>query len=184
MCLADNWEADVERESRSESSRSHESLAIYLRDYLHQKYPGVYWMVIVYDDVTGYPKHTVRGSYYHLFRHYGHNIVVNRIIPGSSVHSPDNLENVLSQSYRKRETCVTVCLQYFLVWCTNEWTSCTFHAKNTNDATWNELQTYVSPVLLHVTRSGISLSWASWFNNRHIVGQSMDGGYVVLVANE
>lgn len=178
----EQWKADVERESRTESSRSHNSLALYLRDYLHDRYPGVYWVVVVYDDVTGSPKHTVKGSYYHLFRHYGHNIVVSRIIPGSSVYAPDNLENALSQSYRKRRDCSSVCTSYFWGICTSSTEVCTFNADRTNCDTWDELDRRVSPVMLHVVRSDISVTSAWWANQRYIVSQSMDGSFVTLLA--
>lgn len=141
-------------------------------------------MVIVYDDVSGYQKHNTRGSHYHLFRHYGHNIIVSRIIPGPSVHAPDNLTNVLSQSYRKQELCVTSFNDRCGYACVGGLPTCSFHAKRTNDATWNQLQSHVSPVLLCVIQSGIGGARASWFDNRYFVAQRMDGGYVVLVANE
>ena len=180
----DQWKDDVERESRSQSSRSHSSLASYLLDHLRDNYPGVYWAVIVYDDVTGYPKHTVRGSYYHLFRHHGHNIVVGRIIPGPSIHAPNNLGRVLTQSYRKRQDCTFRTRCRYILWiCTPEvYEDCTVNAQRTNRDTWDALQRQVSPVMLHVVRAGISAASSTWGVTSYVESRNMDGAFVTLLA--
>ena len=46
---------------------------------------------MVYGDVTGFDQHTVRGENYHIFRHYGHNIVVGRILNPNVMTPPANL---------------------------------------------------------------------------------------------
>ena len=153
---------------------------------------------MVYDAVTGFPKHTVRGTYYHLFRHHGHNIVVSRIIPGPSVRTPDNLETALDQSYRKREdTSISLYPCGFFGWSVCQDTTYTFNAEKTNSATWDALHDRqgVSPVMLHVVKNGISVSSESGpysvsidghtvYIHEYVVDKRMDGGYVTLSAKQ
>ena len=162
----------MERESRVHSSKSNDDLAKYLRDYLQQRYPGVDWMVIVYDDVTGYQIHTYRGvnPVYHLFRHYGHNIIVSQLIHGSHISPPSqDLGNLLEQSYRKREDC-------------SWWSGCELNAEHTVDATWNVLDDSVTPRLLHVVRSNVGVAAAWYFDSRFVATKSLSGAFVTLIA--
>ena len=171
MCLyvGEYWKTDVERESRVHSSKSNSDLAEYLHDYLKQRYPGVSWMVIVYDDVTGYQIHTYRGvsPIYSLFRHYGHNIIVTRLIYGSP--PSQDLGNLLEQSYRKREDC-------------SWWSGCELNAEHTVDATWNVLDDSVTPRLLHVVCSNVDVSAAWYFDSRYVASKSLSGAFVTLIA--
>ena len=153
------WKTDVERESRSHLS--HQDLSIHLRNYLRDKYPGVYWVAVVYDDVTGFSKHTVRaveGSSYHLWRHYGHNIVVGRLINPQTSYS--NLDSLFWQAYSP---------QYdssgFL-----DLGSPVLNALRTVDSTWSNLVNLgVRPVMLHVVSSGVSNAAAWQFDRDHLV---------------
>ena len=52
---------------------------------------------MVYDDVSGFDQHTVRGENYHIFRHYGHNIVVGRILNPNVMTPPANLNVKVDQ---------------------------------------------------------------------------------------
>ena len=80
------------------SGKSHYDLAVYLKTFLKDKYPSVYW-VVVYDDVSGREAHTVKGSYYHLFRHYGYNIVVGRVILPSNGNEPSDISGKFWAAY-------------------------------------------------------------------------------------
>lgn len=59
---------------------SHRDLAIFLRNYLDRNYPKQYWVITVYDPVTGFDKHTfVDGDRVgSKLRYYGVNYVVFR----------------------------------------------------------------------------------------------------------
>lgn len=129
-------------------------------------------MVTVYDDVTGGDKHTVKGSYYHLFRHFGHNIVVSRLIPGQA--HPTNLQSAFLEEYTRREDC------------SRSWwsTTCTFNAWNTVQDTWNKLvnRANVSPVMLHVIRSGIGRTTVYSDDSSYIYVGGVSGDFAVLIA--
>ena len=86
------WKVDIDRESRNNGGYSHEQLAKYLRSYLSRNYPNVLWLVVVYDQVTGSRSHSVRGLFHFAFRHFGHNIVVGRILNPSAKTPPTNLK--------------------------------------------------------------------------------------------
>lgn len=163
----------MERESRRYSSRSHHDLAILLRDYLQRNYPGVSWVVIVYDDVRGFENHAVYGTdYYSLYSHFGHNIVVGYRIKGQSNSPPENLENTFSKAYRKQEDCH------------RRWweTTCTLNAKRTVLATWKQLRRRgITPVMLFVIRNGINVHKADNANRGYIVSQKVTGGFATLL---
>ena len=70
---------DVSRLVAAHSGKSRKDLSIFLRDHLKNTYPTEYWVVTVYDDVTGYDKHAYRGIRIgSKFRHHGVNYVVTR----------------------------------------------------------------------------------------------------------
>ena len=189
ISTGEKWEADLDREIRTHRSWRRYRLADYLRDYLRDHYPGECWVVIVYNDVSGFPKHTVQGyNYYHRFQYYGHNVVVSRIIPGPSVRTPDNLETILTRSYRKRPDC---CRSYDyetgVIYPIDPWCHlfCILDAERTNHDTWDVLLQRVSPVMLHVVRDGISIA-SSWTANAegYVVSRYIDGGFVTLLARQ
>ena len=73
---------------RENQSRTHTQIAKRIRNHLSSTYPGSSWVVTVYDDVTGFNKHTVLGyNYFHRFRYYGVNIDVTRF-PHYGLRSP------------------------------------------------------------------------------------------------
>ena len=71
---------DLQRLVRENSKMSHRDLAIFLRNYLDRNYPKQYWVITVYDPVTGFDKHTfVDGDRVgSKLRYYGVNYVVFR----------------------------------------------------------------------------------------------------------
>ena len=106
--------------------------------------------------------------------------MVSRIIHGSQ---PDDLENALDESYRKRGDSSDSCSPSGLVSVSCH-TSYTFNAKEMNLATWNALEQRVSPVMLHIVKNGISV-WASWSATPgYLVAKEMDGGFVTLLAKQ
>ena len=70
---------DVSRLVAAHSGKSRKDLSKFLRDHLKNTYPTEYWVVTVYDDVSGYDKHAfigIRVGY--KWRHHGVNYVVTR----------------------------------------------------------------------------------------------------------
>lgn len=62
-------------------------MAIFVRDYLKNKYPGNSWVVTIYDDIYSFENHCVGGYYFHKFRYAGVNFVVTRY-PNYRARSP------------------------------------------------------------------------------------------------
>ena len=83
------WKQDVTSESQTHSGKS-----------LIKKYGAVYWVVVVYDDVSGWSQHTVKGTNFNLFRNYGHNIVVGHVKLPSSRNAPSDLSGTFWKAYR------------------------------------------------------------------------------------
>lgn len=170
----DQWKDDIERETRSSSS--HENLSRHLYNYLENKYPGVYWVVTIYDDVTGYDKHTIQGSFYYLFRHYGHNIVVGRLLQRDSPSS--NLRNIFSQAYSRQDHCTSNSWRWGTV-------TCTFDPRPTVDATWNALVSRgVNPIMLHIIKDDIGISTTYLNDPRYIIAEDVSGGFAILIATD
>ncbi|XP_033647599.1 uncharacterized protein LOC117307061 [Asterias rubens] len=156
FCDGELWKTDIERESREKSDLTHHGLSIYLKNYLCVNYPGVYWMVAVYDPISGSDKHTVSGyGYYHLFRHYGHNIVVGHSLP--NIGSSHNDLSVLfwraySRQYDKKG-----------------WGGSVLNAQRTVSATWDKLVNLgVRPDMLLIYRSTYSGAWASCYDENRV----------------
>ena len=106
MIAGEQWKADVERESREylkhHGTRPDYPLVDYLRNYLDNKYPGIYWIVVVYDPVDKQEQHKLSGDdkfVYYLFQHYGQNIVLCQKNPKFLHPKPYNLEQVFLRSY-------------------------------------------------------------------------------------
>ena len=167
------WKTDIERESRDHSHLSHFDLSVHLRDYLRDNYAGVKWVVVVYDSVKGYRKHNARGLYYHLFRHYGHNIVVGRLFDSGRTPQID-LNSLFWQAYAPR----------FVSTGLFGWGGSVLHAQRTAQATWDRLVNLgVSPVMLHIFSSGIGGTVASYIDSRFLVTGSLnDDGFATLIA--
>ena len=130
------------------------------------------WVVIVYDDVRGFQFHTVQGAFYHLWRHYGHNIVVGRLInPGLPYTNLNSLFwNAYSPQYDSSG-----------FW---GWGPKVLNAERTVESTWNGLVSRgVTPVMLHILRSDISYSVTSYFSTSYLVTTSLNGnGFATLIA--
>ena len=186
------WKQDVERESRR-SDLSTRSLSVHLRDYLQRKYPGVFWIVVVYDPIFGYDKHTLTGdgpNVYHLFRHYGHNIVVCRRIISELPHAPSNLRNTFFQLYYGYEGHQRHISCGGQIYCHTTYTT-EYDSHRTYDGTWRNLHNHgVYPTMLLIITSNqgsISLSDSRQQHqsvyNQYMVDTHMSRGnaYAVLV---
>ena len=166
----------MERESRNNHGKNNLDLATYLRDYLNNRYANVLWVVTVYDDISGWDAHTVVGQFYHLFRHYGHNIVVSRITEPYSTKAPVDINGKFTRalSTRWKETCSNS-------WCWSK--TSRIDAKPTVDATWSNLYGQgLNPVMLHIIRGGTGWGVATYTNSRVHHRQLSDGGLAVLLA--
>ena len=134
------------------------------------------WVVIVYDDVSGWEAHTVEGQYYHLFRHYGHNIVVGRIVEPYSTRDPSGLAQKFSsalQIHWQSECTNWLCLS----------TYSRVDAKPTVDATWSNLYNEgITPIMLHVFRGNTNGAVATTDNARASILHLPDGGLATLLA--
>ncbi len=164
--LGEAWKNDVERENRKQRKKSHYDLASYLLNYLENRYDDVVWVVIVYGEVSGWDAHTVKGTYYHLFRHYGHNIVVGRITEPYHTRYPYNLletfSNALSVHYMKKTR---------------------VNAKATVEATWDNLFGQgLNPILLHVFNGNTDGVVVSSRAKRVVIINLSDGGIATLLA--
>ena len=167
----------MERVSRIHRKKSRYQLAIYLRNYLNNRYKDVLWVVVVYDDVQGWDAHTVIGSvYYHRFRHYGHNIVVSRIVHPYGTKAPVDIAGKFNRAFTPSWKKV----------CSNSWCwskKNRINAKSTVQATWNKLYNEgLQPIMLHVFRGGIDGAVATNRNPRVCHQQMPDGGVRTLLA--
>ena len=152
-------------------------MAIYLNTFLRENYGAVYWLVIVYDDVTGYSEHTVRGTYFHLFRHYGHNIVVGQVKFPLSRYAPSDLEGKFWEAYRP--TYYKKCRDPAC------WSSYQkLDSKPSADNTWSALDDGLHKVMLHMFTSGIDYGISSYFDDRMISVAVTNGGRATLIAED
>ena len=87
--------------TRLNSHLARHDLALTLFNHLVEMFgSGVKWFIIVYDDVSGEEMHAVSGiDYYHLFHHYGNNIVVLRMVFPRNRHEPDDLHGDFLRAY-------------------------------------------------------------------------------------
>ena len=155
----------MERESRNNRKKKRPDLAKYLRDYLKNRYSNVLWVVVVYDDVSGWDAHTVIGHYYHLFRHYGHNIVVSRITEPFRRKAPVDIggkfNRALSITWKKKRV----------------------NARPTAEATWRNIYGQgLYPVMVHVVKGGKEWAVSTDRNSRVYHQKLSDGGLAVLLA--
>ena len=134
------------------------------------------WAVIVYDDVSGWDAHTVKGQYYHLFRYYGHNIVVGRILKPYSTRYPRGLSQKFSnalQIHWKSECRDWTCWSRYS----------RVNARPTVEATWNNLYGQgITPIMLHVLRGNTNGAVVTSAGAQAYVHQLPDGGVATLLA--
>ena len=174
--LGEAWKNDIARESRTHGGKSHSDLANYLINYLENRYDDVVWVVIVYDGVSGWDAHTVKGTYYHLFRHYGHNIVVGRITEPYHTRYPYYLRAKFSNALSVHYT--TECGNW---WCT--WTRYRVNSRPTVEATWDNLYRQdLNPIMLHVVRGNTGGAVYTSRSSRVDVITLSDGGIATLLA--
>ncbi len=75
------WKTEIEVVTRQNSHLHRDELAKLLFNHLNQMYTGTSWIAIIYDDVTGSQYHNMKGfDYHYIFRHYGNNVVVFRLV--------------------------------------------------------------------------------------------------------
>jgi hypothetical protein len=164
----ESWKRLVERESQT-SGRSHRDLARLLLSSLHNKYPRGEWLVNVYDDVSGFRNHAYRAltsNVHHLFRYFGHNIVVAKLIIERGTPSQlQNLGQIFWESYRPQCTLYGYSTTY-----------CDVHAGRTVEATWNALkQRGVNPVMLHMEHQTVNIESTLNFDERYISSKELAG---------
>ena len=174
------WKQDITSESQTHSEKSHYDLAVHLKTFLTNKYSNIYWVAVVYDDVTGSPAHTVQGrqgSYYDLFRHYGHNIVVGRVILPSYRNEPSDISGKFWAAYTP--TYVEKCWNPPVCW--SKYTK--LDAKPSCLDTWNNLYNQgLYPVMLHMFTSGIGSGIVDNFDGRLLIVDLDNGGRATLIA--
>ena len=61
---------------------------------------AVYWVIVVYDDVSGWSEHTVKGTNFNLFHNYEHNIVVGHVKLPSPRNALSDLSGKFWKAYR------------------------------------------------------------------------------------
>ena len=163
------WQTDVERESRQHSDKSHEDLAKYLRDFLHQKYPDVAWAVA---SISGKWAETNQPPVgYVLKNHYGHDIIVGRITNPDTKRNPGNLGQKLQNAYSPQYE--HACVKYFIGICTKKGDR--LKARETRDATWKSLFSQgLIPKLLLIVPGGND--WGvSFFSYNNLVHFKKNG---------
>ena len=152
-------------------------MADYLITFLTEKYGAVYWVVIVYDDVSGYSEHTVRGTHFTLFRHYGHNIVVGQVKFPLSRNAPIDLSGKFWEAYTP--TYYKKCRDPAC------WSSYQkLDSKPSVSNTWNALEVGLHKVMLHMFTSGIGYGISSYFDDRMINVALFNGGRATLIAED
>ena len=176
FCLRRGLETGYNFTKSKHSGKSHSDLAVYLKSFLKDKYPSVYWVVVVYDDVSGYKAHNVKGSHYHLFRHYGHNIVVGQVILPSYRKKPSDISGKFWQAYTPT--------YYKDCWDPACWSSTSkLNAEPSIADTWSNLYNQgLYPVMLHMFTSGIGAGIAHHFDGRLLIVDLDKGGLATLIA--
>ena len=177
--IADKWKSDIDGLAKDDSSYSYSDLASSIGTYLKDNYPDVSWVVVVYEPITGWDKHTMIGwDYYHLFRYYGHNIVVGRFLTPPP-HRDIGLSSAFSSAFSS--DCVKHCgwhcwgstyYTYYIVSMAKE----TYH--NLNSQGW-------SMPLLFMLQGGHSYSVYGFLQNGGTLMMSSDGeGYQTLASSQ
>ena len=165
----------MKTESHNNHQLSHHQLAVHLHGYLVDRYRGVLWVVIVYADITGWNVHAVKGSHYHLFHYYGHNIVVSKIANPASTEAPENIEEKFNETFSpvREEDCHDLLNPE----------NYKINARPTVEATWEKLQDKegIQPLMLLVYRGETDGSVVASVNKR-VYHQEIEGGLAVLLA--
>ena len=118
----------------------------------------------------------MKGSYHHLFRHYGHNIVVGRVILPSNGNEPSDISGKFWAAYAPTydENC----------WDPACWSRQTkLNSQPSVRDTWSNLNDQgLTPVMLHMFTSGIGYGIAHHFDGRLLVAGLTNGGQATLIA--
>ena len=166
----------MERETRVHDDKSRFDLSVYLFNYLTNRYPDVVWAVVIYDDVSGWDTHTVKGDFYSIFRHHGNNVVVGRIVSPYRHSYPNDIGGKFQRALSQHmiDTCTG--------WCWGE--KLRVNAQPTVDTTWNNLYTEgLTPIMLLVYRGGIDGSVTVPDNSPWVQSRQLnDGGIATLLA--
>ena len=163
------WQTEIELLSRQNYHLSRPELAKLLFNHLESMFASVEFYVIVYDDVTGGDKHFVQGyDMYYLFRHYGNNIVVFRLIHPRNRGEPNDLPGSFLKAYEPRFDGTHI------------------DAEKTLQQTWNNMPAQgVAPWNLFILRDGISYAWYRHFNARtHSTTLPSDKGLACIVGEK
>ena len=72
------FEDDVLNFAKENRHLSHSQLSSLIGKRLNAAYPESFWLVTIYDPVSGWDHHAVYGYYFHKFRYQGVNLVVTR----------------------------------------------------------------------------------------------------------
>ena len=166
----------MERETRVHHGKSHNDLSLYLFNYLTKRYPDVVWAVVIYDDVYGWDTHTVKGDFYSIFRHYGNNVVVGRIVSPYKYSYPNDIGGKFQRALSQQM--IDICTG----WCVGE--DLRVNAQPTVDTTWDNLyREGLTPIMLHVYRGGIGGSVVTQSNAPCVQKRYLnDGGIATLLA--
>ena len=117
----------------------------------------------------------MKGSYHHLFRHYGHNIVVGRVILPSYRNEPSDISGKFWRAYTP--TFDHVCNS----WCWYKYDK--LNSKPSVFDTWDNLYNQgLYPVMLHMFTSGIGSGNSHNFDGRLLIVDLTNGGRATLIA--
>ena len=142
-----------------------------------ENYGDVYWAVIVYDDVTGSSEHAVRGTFFSLFHHYGHNIVVGKVTSPLSRNAPSDYQLSIKFWEAYRPTYRTKCIDFL---CLANYPK--LDSKPSVDNTWDTLVLNgLFPEMLHMFTSEIDYGIGSNFDDGMINVALTDGGRATLI---
>ena len=168
--IADKWKSDIDRLAKDDSSYSYSDLASSIGTYLKDNYPDVSWVVVVYEPVTGWDKHTMIGwDYYHLFRYYDHNIVVGRFLTPPP-YRDIGLSSAFSSAFSSD------CVKFFHFYIIKPMATKTYH--NLNSQGW-------SIPLLFMLQGGHSYSVYGFLQNGRALMMSSDGeGHQTLASSQ
>lgn len=163
------WKTEIELVTRQNSHLGRVDLAKLVFDDLQKMFTGVNWVVLIYDDVTGSEMHYVIGyDYYALFRHYGNNVVVLRLVFPRNRDDTTDLEGRFLKAYDP------------------QFDGKHLHAKNTGKNTWDNLPGEgVAPWNLFTLRSGIAYGyWAHITSRIHETKLPSDKGFSALIGEK
>ena len=109
LLIGGNWRTEFEELIVNYSSQPRAQLARIACQYMYTKYPDITWVVIVYEPIAGYEKHTLLGGFsqtHFVYRYHGHNAIISRFA-GERIAYDFGLERSLYDSFTP--TCYAYC---------------------------------------------------------------------------